>query len=193
LRPADAIDPESSDRITCLSRSGRVSVPSIALAALVLTTDVGRLGRRAVEQRRPRVRAPSAPSDMVSIKRCAQAGDEALTLETAGTEPSAVTLIAIDAPMRCCMTDLRRLRLSVMLSNAERSVIDDFRLTHRLPSRAAAVRELLKLGLATSIPPSASGVKSSRYGVIHVGARDAPRDRQQRMLAEGPRYAVVPF
>lgn len=75
------------------------------------------------------------------------------------------------------MTDLRSLRLSVMLSNAERSVIDTFRLTHRLPTRAAAIRELLKLGLATSMPPSARGVKSSTYGVICDGARDAPQDR----------------
>jgi hypothetical protein len=75
------------------------------------------------------------------------------------------------------MTDLRRLRLSVMLSNAERSVIDDFRLTHRLPNRAAAVRELLKLGLASSIQPSARGAKLSTYGVNCPGARDAPWDR----------------
>jgi hypothetical protein len=114
---------------------------------------------------------------MVSIKRCAEGGDEALTMETAGTEPSAVTLIEIDAPMRRCMTDLRRLRISVMLSNAEWSVIENFRLTHRLPTRAAAVRELLKFGLASSMPPSATGVKSSLYSVIRPGARHALRDR----------------
>jgi hypothetical protein len=73
------------------------------------------------------------------------------------------------------MTNLRHIRLSVMLSNAERSVIDNFRLTHRLTTRAAAVRELLKLGLATSMSPSARGVKSSTY--VRDGARDAPRDR----------------
>jgi hypothetical protein len=76
------------------------------------------------------------------------------------------------------MTDLRRLRLQAMLSEAEVAVIDGFKFTHRLPTRAAAVRELLKRGLATSIPPSASGVKFSAYGIIRKGASDAPRDRR---------------
>jgi hypothetical protein len=76
------------------------------------------------------------------------------------------------------MTELRRLRLQVMLSEAEAAAIEDFRFRHRLPTRTAAVRELLKRGLATSIPPSAGGVKSSAYGIIRNGARDAPRDRR---------------
>jgi hypothetical protein len=35
-----------------------------------------------------------------------------------------------------------------MLSPEELSAVDDFRFKHRVPTRAAAVRELLKLGLA---------------------------------------------
>jgi len=66
------------------------------------------------------------------------------------------------------MTELRRLRLRLMLSEEEVAVIDA-RFTHRLPPRTAAVRELLKRGLAISIPPSAGGVKSSRYRVICGG------------------------
>jgi hypothetical protein len=40
-------------------------------------------------------------------------------------------------------------RLQVMLSADELQQLDDFRYTHRCPSRAAAVRELLARGLAS--------------------------------------------
>jgi hypothetical protein len=46
------------------------------------------------------------------------------------------------------MNEMRGERLQVMLSPEELAVIDDFRFEHRMPTRAAAVRELLKLGLA---------------------------------------------
>lgn len=39
-------------------------------------------------------------------------------------------------------------RLQVMLERAELSALDDFRFANRLPSRAAAVRELLRRGLS---------------------------------------------
>ena len=39
-------------------------------------------------------------------------------------------------------------RLQIMLSPEELGVLDDFRFKVRMPSRAAAVRELLKRGLA---------------------------------------------
>jgi hypothetical protein len=38
-------------------------------------------------------------------------------------------------------------RLQVMLNAEELKTVDDFRFEHRLPSRAAAVRELLRRGL----------------------------------------------
>jgi len=46
------------------------------------------------------------------------------------------------------MSEMRGERLQVMLSPEELSIVDDFRFKHRMPTRAAAVRELLKLGLA---------------------------------------------
>ena len=68
------------------------------------------------------------------------------------------------------MNDLRGERLQIMLSPEELSVIDDFRFKHRMPTRAAAVRELLKLGLAsTSKATTADGMKSSNYGVFSRG------------------------
>ena len=57
-------------------------------------------------------------------------------------------------------------RLQIMLSPEELTVLDDFRFRDRMPSRAAAVRELLKRGLAAEGYFAAQGGKSSDYGVI---------------------------
>lgn len=58
-------------------------------------------------------------------------------------------------------------RLQIMLSPEELRVVDDFRFRERMPSRAAAVRELLKRGLAAEgYAMAARGTKSSAYGVI---------------------------
>ena len=58
-------------------------------------------------------------------------------------------------------------RLQIMLSPEELNVLDDFRFKVRMPSRAAAVRELLKRGLAAEGYPSTTyGSKSADYGVI---------------------------
>lgn len=67
------------------------------------------------------------------------------------------------------MNDLRAERLQVMLSPEELAVIDDFRFKHRMPTRAAAVRELLKYGLAAAGVDSTAGVKSSSFGVFGRG------------------------
>ena len=42
-------------------------------------------------------------------------------------------------------------RLQIMLEPDELRAIDDFRFTNRMPSRAAAVRELLRRGLAAGL------------------------------------------
>ncbi|WFU70702.1 MULTISPECIES: hypothetical protein [unclassified Bradyrhizobium] len=67
------------------------------------------------------------------------------------------------------MNDLRAERLQVMLSPEELSALDDFRFKHRMPTRAAAVRELLKLGLAAAGVDARAGIKSSDYGVFGRG------------------------
>ena len=62
-------------------------------------------------------------------------------------------------------------RLQIMLSPEELNVVDDFRFKVRMPSRAAAVRELLKRGLAAEGYGIANyGTKSADYGVI--GSKD---------------------
>ena len=64
-------------------------------------------------------------------------------------------------------------RLQIMLSPDELNVLDDFRFKERMPSRAAAVRELLKRGLAAEgYPTAAYGIKSSDYGVIGTAAAE---------------------
>jgi len=58
-------------------------------------------------------------------------------------------------------------RLQIMLEAEELTAIDDFRFTNRMPSRAAAVRELLRRGLAAigyNLAPEGTG--SSQYSVI---------------------------
>jgi hypothetical protein len=62
------------------------------------------------------------------------------------------------------MTDIRGERLQIMLSPEELALLDDFRFLHRMPTRAAAVRELLRLGL-TVASTIGDGRKSSSYGV----------------------------
>lgn len=53
-----------------------------------------------------------------------------------------------------------------MLSEEELTVLDDFRFKQRMPSRAAAVRELLNRGLqAEGYLTGKGGIKSSDYGV----------------------------
>jgi hypothetical protein len=57
-------------------------------------------------------------------------------------------------------------RLQIMLSPDELVVLDDFRFKKRMPSRASAVRELLKRGLAAEgFLTAAVGAKSSDYGI----------------------------
>jgi hypothetical protein len=67
------------------------------------------------------------------------------------------------------MTDGQRLRgerLQIMLTADELSMVDDFRFKRRMPSRAAAVRELFKRGLAAEgFQTAPAGSKSSDFGV----------------------------
>jgi hypothetical protein len=60
----------------------------------------------------------------------------------------------------------REERLQVMLLVEEIRAIDDFRFALRMPSRAAAIRELMKRGLAAEgFDLAAQGGRSSEYGV----------------------------
>jgi hypothetical protein len=62
---------------------------------------------------------------------------------------------------------VRERRLQIMLSPGELEAVDTFRFKHRMPSRAAAVRELLRHGIASlqTITENA-GISSREYGVL---------------------------
>jgi hypothetical protein len=69
------------------------------------------------------------------------------------------------------MSDLNRgERLQIMLTEEELKALDDWRFARRMPSRAAAVRELLRLGLAyEGISLADQGRKSQDFGVMGGG------------------------
>jgi hypothetical protein len=61
----------------------------------------------------------------------------------------------------------REERLQIMLSDEELKAVDNFRFAHRMPSRAAAVRELLRHGIAAvGAVLENAGIKSGDYGVV---------------------------
>lgn len=62
-------------------------------------------------------------------------------------------------------------RLQVMLDREELAAVDDFRFASRMPSRAAAVRELLRRGLSGEGFALSPLAKSGEYGVL-----DSPPD-----------------
>jgi len=66
------------------------------------------------------------------------------------------------------MADIQRgERLQIMLTPEELAVVDTWRFARRMPSRAAAIRELLKRGLASEGFLSAlAGTKSEDFGVL---------------------------
>jgi hypothetical protein len=58
-------------------------------------------------------------------------------------------------------------RLQIMLAAEELALVDDFRFKRRMPSRAAAVRELFKRGLAAEgFVAAPAGAKSSDFGIV---------------------------
>lgn len=73
------------------------------------------------------------------------------------------------------MSDLmREQRLQIMLTGEELRAIDDWRFERRMPTRAAAVRELLRRGLdADGFLKAESGEKSQNFGVISDRSGDS--------------------
>lgn len=66
-------------------------------------------------------------------------------------------------------------RLQIMLTIEELQAVDDWRFQKRMPSRASAVRELLKRGLsAEGFEIAASGAKSKNFGLLDQQQDTAP-------------------
>jgi hypothetical protein len=62
-------------------------------------------------------------------------------------------------------------RLQIMLSPDELKLIDNWRFTKRMPSRASAVRELLKRGLlAEGFETAEYGSRSKDFGLGSIAA-----------------------
>ena len=58
-------------------------------------------------------------------------------------------------------------RLQIMLADDELAALDDWRFVRRMPSRAAAIREILKRGLAAEgFALADKGVKSKDFGIL---------------------------
>lgn len=68
-------------------------------------------------------------------------------------------------------------RMQIMVRGDELSAIDDFRFANRMPSRAAAVRELLRRGIAAAGYTIDHGATEQDFGVIEsssVTHKDRP-------------------
>ena len=61
-------------------------------------------------------------------------------------------------------------RLQIMLSDEELAALDDFRFRNRMPSRASAIREILRRGLGVNGASAKARSKSSDFGVLADGA-----------------------
>jgi hypothetical protein len=79
------------------------------------------------------------------------------------------------------MTDPRGERLQIMLTPEELEALDNWRFQKRMPSRAAAVRELLKRGLAAEgFELAQGGNKSQDFGITGNSSSSPTRDRQEK-------------
>jgi len=74
-------------------------------------------------------------------------------------------------------SDERAERLQIMLSQEELRALEDWRFAKRMPSRAAAVRELLRRGLtAEGFDLAGEGVQSKQFGIVDTGGAEASTD-----------------
>lgn len=65
-------------------------------------------------------------------------------------------------------------RLQIMLNQDELRALENWRFDKRMPSRAAAVRELLRRGLAAEgFDLAGEGVQSKQFGIVDKGGAEA--------------------
>jgi hypothetical protein len=77
------------------------------------------------------------------------------------------SLIVVKRGRKLMTTDPRGERLQIMLTKHELTSLDSWRFSRHMPSRAAAVRELLRRGLsAEGFAVSDGSTKSGDFGVI---------------------------
>jgi hypothetical protein len=69
-------------------------------------------------------------------------------------------------------------RLQIMLTDDELAALDDWRFARRMPSRASAIRELLKRGLAAEGVLVAGRTHSRDFGVLEPAEKRAKSSRR---------------
>ena len=70
-------------------------------------------------------------------------------------------------------------RLQIMLDERELKTLDDFRYANRMPSRAAAIRELLRRGLeGVGYSADITGARSEAFGVMSPPDGTPDRDSE---------------
>jgi metal-responsive CopG/Arc/MetJ family transcriptional regulator len=75
-------------------------------------------------------------------------------------------------------TVLRGERLQIMLTKEELKALDTWRFDRRMPSRAAAVREVLKRGLQSDgFLVAEDGARSASFGVVTEPAQRKASDK----------------
>jgi hypothetical protein len=74
----------------------------------------------------------------------------------------------------------RQQRLQIMLTSEELDALENWRFEQRMPSRASAVRELLRRGLAAEGKLQlAPGSKSGDYGVLDAVDADGAKIQRE--------------
>jgi hypothetical protein len=77
-------------------------------------------------------------------------------------------------------------RLQIMLTKQELEALDSWRFARRMPSRAAAIRELLKRGLtAEGFVSAETGSHSRDFGVTGASTDSPTRDAREAAGKDG--------
>ena len=93
--------------------------------------------------------------------------------------PLLSSLTHFDAVAAKMPSEERGGRLQIMLNQDELRALEDWRFSKRMPSRAAAVRELLRRGLAAEgFDLAGEGVQSKQFGIVDKGGADASSDEE---------------
>jgi len=89
------------------------------------------------------------------------------------------------------MPTSREQRLQIMLTDDELRAVDDWRFARQMPSRAAAIRELLKRGLAAEgFDLAERQTKSKDFGVLVKQAQDGTGRHRTAQDGKGRRPAA---
>ncbi len=69
-------------------------------------------------------------------------------------------------------------RLQIMLTDEELAALDDWRFDKRMPSRASAIRELLKRGLAAEGVVVSGRLRSRDFGILEPAEKKVKSSRR---------------